>query len=541
MMRSNRNDYNNIMLLQGHNHQIDRHDLTATRSSANEVISEPSHTSTMHTISPRVNDAGAFLISSPDASLFSKVPNQQDDQYSYQQPYAPICTSTIDTTTTTNTNPTAKSPNPITGIIACCTGVYSMLADERKSFVAKSGAREPFPNPLTSSELSNQICVLRRTRLSFMPLCSDSDSEKRHFDVALDSLIHDQASELQPSGPISVPASALLQSPFDPSNHLYSVEFASFAKDYQGRLKELAGQMENSEKSRSKVAMIKMLLLRHEKRDRFTRNLAATRLNTIKSEETRKLLLRTHYFTRLNTNKSEELRAHDLNLNNKASGTRSLMNVTSLSTCNVKPISYAAIKDARRKSSTTRYEVVPAARQVLFLDTTVNFDDVVSSGICSSGMNMDMNLNTQHNINSNPHSTSRRVVRRRSSLTSLDITVNFDDFDDFDDVVSSGLCSSGMNMDMNLNTQHNINSNPHSTSRRVVRRRSSLTSLDITVNFDDFDDVVSSGLCSSGMNTNLNTQHNINSNPHSTSRRVVRKRSSLIIRSFQMQFFPDIM
>ncbi len=246
-----------------------------------------------------------------------------------------------------------------------------------------------------------------------MPLCSDSDSENRDFDVALDNFFRDKASELQPSGPVSVSSSALVQSPFDPSNPLYSVEFANFAKDC---LKELARQMETSEKSRSKVAMIKMLLLRHEKRDRFTRNLAATRLNTIKSEETRKLLLRTHYFTRLNTNKSEELRAHDLNLNNKASGTRSLMNVTSLSTCNVKPISYAAIKDARRKSSTTRYEVVPAARQVLFLDTTVNFDDVVSSGICSSGMNMDMNLNTQHNINSNPHSTSRRVVRKRSSL-----------------------------------------------------------------------------------------------------------------------------
>ena len=309
--------------------------------------------------------------------------------------------------------------------------------------------------------LSNQICVSRRTSpLSFMPLCSETESEEKYFDVALDSFVHEQASKMQPSGPsISVPAPALVQSPFDPSNPLYSVEFANFAKDC---LKELARQMETSEKSRSKVAMIKMLLMRHEKKGRFTRKLAATGLNTTKSEE---------------------LRAHDLNLNNKASGTRSLMNVTSLSTCNVKPISYAAIKDARRKSSTTRYEVVPAARQVLFLDTTVNFDDVVSSGICSSGMNMDMNLNTQHNINSNPHSTSRRVVRRRSSLTSLDITVNF----------------------------------------------------------DDFDDVVSSGLCSSGMNTNLNTQHNINSNPHSTSRRVVRKRSSLIIRSFQMQFFPDIM
>jgi hypothetical protein len=145
MMRLNRNDYNNIMSLQSHNHQIDQHDLTATRSSsAAEVISEPSHTTMHSNSSPRVNDAGAFLISSPHASLFSNFPNQQDDQYSYQPPYAPICTSTIDTAAAT-TNPTATPPNPTTGIIAFRAEVFSMVADERKPFVAKGGARESFP------------------------------------------------------------------------------------------------------------------------------------------------------------------------------------------------------------------------------------------------------------------------------------------------------------------------------------------------------------------------------------------------------------
>jgi hypothetical protein len=136
MMRLNRNNYNNIISLQNHNHQIDQHDLTATRSSAaEEMISEPFHT-------PHVNDAGAFLISSPHASFFSKAPNQQDDQYSYQPSYAPICTSTIDTATATN--PTATPPNPTNSIIAFRAEVFSMVADERKPFVAKSGARESF-------------------------------------------------------------------------------------------------------------------------------------------------------------------------------------------------------------------------------------------------------------------------------------------------------------------------------------------------------------------------------------------------------------
>jgi hypothetical protein len=251
--------------------------------------------------------------------------------------------------------------------------------------------------------LSNQICVSRRTSpLSFMPLCSETESEEKYFDVALDSFVHEQASKMQPSGPsISVPAPALVQSPFDPSNPLYSVEFANFAKDC---LKELARQMETSEKSRSKVAMIKMLLMRHEKKGRFTRKLAATGLNTTKSEE---------------------LRAHYLNFNNKASGTRSPINVTSSSSYNAKPISYAAIKDARREYSTTRYEV-PAVRKVS-MDETVNFDDVVSSSLCPSGMNMNLNLNlnTQHMINSNPHFTARRVPRRRSSLAIQSFQMQF--------------------------------------------------------------------------------------------------------------------
>ena len=147
MIRLNRSDYNNIMSLLSNNHQIDQHDLTA--GSAAEVISEPSHT-TMHNSSPpRVNDAGAFLmIRSPHASLFSKFPNQQDDQYSYQPPYAPICASTIDSTAAA-ANPTPTPPNPTAGIIAYrAAEVFSMVADERKLVVAKGGVRESFPMKL---------------------------------------------------------------------------------------------------------------------------------------------------------------------------------------------------------------------------------------------------------------------------------------------------------------------------------------------------------------------------------------------------------
>jgi hypothetical protein len=282
---------------------------------------------------------------------------------------------------------------------------FESLPKDLQNFNSNSNS-----NSWTSSELSNQIRVLRRTSLSFMPICSDTDIEEKEFDAALDIFFHEQASDIQHSGPVSVPASALVQSPFDPSNPLYSVEFANFAKDYQGRLKELAGQMETSEKSRSKVAMVKMLLVRNQKKERFTRKLAATGLNTTKSEETRKMLLKAHY----------------LNLTNKAygTGTRSPMNVpSSSSTCNVnaKPISYAAIKDARRKNSTTRNEE-PAARQVS-MDTTVNFDDAVPSAPCSSsGMNMHMNT---HMTNSNPLFTARRVSRRRSSLAIQSFQMQF--------------------------------------------------------------------------------------------------------------------
>ena len=141
-MRLNRNDYNNnLMPLLSHNHQIDQYDLIA--GSATEMISEPSHT-TMHNRSPpRVNDEGAFLISRPHASLFSKCPTQQDDQYSCQPPYAPVCASTIDTAAAADSTPTP--PNPTAGIIADSAEVFSMVADERKPVVAKGGVRESFP------------------------------------------------------------------------------------------------------------------------------------------------------------------------------------------------------------------------------------------------------------------------------------------------------------------------------------------------------------------------------------------------------------
>ena len=139
MMRLNRNDCNNTKYLLSHNHQIDQYDLIA--GSATEMISEPSHT-TMHNRSPpRVNDEGAFLISRPHASLFSKCPTQQDDQYSCQPPYAPVCASAIDTAAATvSTTPTP--PNPTAGIIAYSAEVFSIVADKRKLVVAKGGVRE---------------------------------------------------------------------------------------------------------------------------------------------------------------------------------------------------------------------------------------------------------------------------------------------------------------------------------------------------------------------------------------------------------------
>jgi len=250
-------------------------------------------------------------------------------------------------------------------------------------------------NSWTSSELGNQIRVLRRTSLSFMPLCNENtlgDFKEKDFDAALDSFFHEQASEIQACGPVSDMASAL-QSAFDPSNPVYSLEFA---KGYQGCITELVGQMETSEKSRSKVAMVKTLLVRNEnKKQRFKQRLSATGLNTTKSEETRKMLLRAHY------------------LNSKASGTGTGSGDATSST-----ISYAAIKDARRRKTnarrgsvgTTRYEQ-PAARQVS-MDITTNFNDAVPSAPCSSGMNT-------HMINANrpsPLMMTRRVSRRRSSL-----------------------------------------------------------------------------------------------------------------------------
>lgn len=286
-----------------------------------------------------------------------------------------------------------------------CEDPFETLSNDLQNFDSNINS-----NTWTSSELSNQIRVLRRTSLSLVPICNDTDIKEKEFDAALDSFFHDQASEIQSSGPVSSPGSALVQSPFDPNNPSYSVKFANFSKDYQGSLNELAGQMETSKKSRSKVAMVKMLLMRNQKKERFTRKLAAaTGLNTTKSEETRKMLLKAHY----------------LNLTNKASGTRSLMNVMPSSSCNAKPISYAAIKNARRKNASTRIEYAPS-RQVS-MDTTVCFDDVVPSS-CSSGMNMNMNMNmntTHHMTNSNPLVMARRISRRRSSLAIQSFQMQF--------------------------------------------------------------------------------------------------------------------
>jgi len=91
-----------------------------------------------------VNDAGAFLVSSP-STLLSTFPNQRDDvvQHSYQ-PYAHVCASTIDTAAA-HTNPSAPTPsNPTTGIIAY-RDLFSMGAEERNTFVAKGGVRDSFP------------------------------------------------------------------------------------------------------------------------------------------------------------------------------------------------------------------------------------------------------------------------------------------------------------------------------------------------------------------------------------------------------------
>ena len=264
-------------------------------------------------------------------------------------------------------------------------------------------------NTWTSSELAPQCRAMRRTSLSFVPLCNDTTQgyfDKKDFDAALDSSFH-EASEIQPCGPVSGMASDL-HSTFDPSNPLYSLDFV---KDYQGCLKELVGQMETSKKSRSKVAMVKMLLMRHEKKQLLPRKLVATGLNTTKSEETRKLFLQAHYYL-----------ANKASAAGPGTGTGALMNVTS-SSCNAKPISCAAIKDTRRKNARSgdsiRYER-PAPRHVS-MDITVNFDDAILSAPSSSGTNMKMHMNANGNskkssvayIDTSIHSQTK-VSRRRS-------------------------------------------------------------------------------------------------------------------------------
>jgi hypothetical protein len=134
MMHLNQNDYNNILSLQSHKRDVDQHDLTA--GSAAEVNSEYFHTMYNNN---RVNDAGAFLMSSPH-KLYSKFPNQQDDQYPYPTPYGPVCASTIYTAAATS----PMLPNPTAGIMAY-RDLFSMVADESKPFVAKGTVRESFP------------------------------------------------------------------------------------------------------------------------------------------------------------------------------------------------------------------------------------------------------------------------------------------------------------------------------------------------------------------------------------------------------------
>ena len=347
-------------------------------------------------------------------------------------------------------------------------------------------------NTGTSSKLAPQFRAMKRTSLSFLPLCNDTtlgDSNKKNFDAALDSFFH-EASEIQPCGPISGMISSL-QSTFTNSNPSHSLNFAN---DYQGRLKELVRQMETSKKSRSKVAMFKTLHMRHEKKQLLKRKLAATGLNTTKSEETRKLLLRTHYFA----NKAS------------ATGTGSPINDTS-SSCNAKPISTAAIKDKRRKISysddSTRHEQ-PAARHVS-MDTTVNFDDAIPSDPCYNGMNMAMNtnMNDDVNIKSAPPIVSRRVSRRRSNTQ----PISYAAIKDKRRKISCGW-----------------------DSTRYEQPAARHVSMDTTVNFDD---AIPSDPCYDGMNMDINTH--TKSAPPIMEERISRRRSSLASQSYQIQFFAD--
>jgi len=141
MMHLNANDDNNILTPPSQTNHIDQHDMNNEDGSAVEVISEYSHNMYNNN---RVNDAGAFPIRSPHA-LFSKYPNQQDDQFFYPPYFAPVCASIIIDTAAAATKPTPTPTHPNAGIIAYRDLSSNMVADKRKPFVAKGGVRESFP------------------------------------------------------------------------------------------------------------------------------------------------------------------------------------------------------------------------------------------------------------------------------------------------------------------------------------------------------------------------------------------------------------
>ena len=141
MMHLNANDDNNILTPPSQTNHIDQHDMNNEDGSAVEVISEYSHNMYNNN---RVNDAGAFPIRSPHA-LFSKYPNQQDDQFFYPPYYAPVCASIIIDTAAAATKPTPTPTHPNAGIIAYRDLSSNMVADKRKPFVAKRSVRESFP------------------------------------------------------------------------------------------------------------------------------------------------------------------------------------------------------------------------------------------------------------------------------------------------------------------------------------------------------------------------------------------------------------
>ena len=270
----------------------------------------------------------------------------------------------------------------------------------------------------TSSTLANQIHILRRKSISVMPtpLCNDKDKtvgyskEIIDVDAANDDFFHghEKASDIQPFGPLSlVMASALDQSLFDPSNPLNLAN----AKDYQVRLKELVGRMATSERSRSKVAKLKMSLMHHDEKELFKRKLDATGLNTTKSEATRKLLFRAQFLTAKASGTGT------------GTGTRSQMNGT-FSSCNTKPISHAVIKGARRKNARRRDSAIygQSAARHASMDATANFDEADPSTPRPSGMNM---ITNKHTMNANPLMVARRLSRRRSSLSIQSFQMQF--------------------------------------------------------------------------------------------------------------------